>query len=350
MRHRVSLRDAFILIAMMLVLLFVGFEFDIYKNQDGITKHDETIELDEALSIGGILSIGLLGFSIRRYNEQKRETRRRIAAEQHARELALQDPLTGLPNRRQIDDALRAAVGALPGAGATHAVFLLDLNGFKQINDIHGHGTGDELLIVVAQRILEAVREGDLVARLGGDEFAIVARHLLGAEAATNIALRVIASFAEPIAIGQTRHVIGAGIGIALIPADATTVSEALRKADVALYRAKGERRSGFRFFEEEMDRRIRERDGLQTDLRAAISAGAVIPLFQPVVDLKTRAIVGFETQPRWTHPSLGEIARERLIPIAEDAGLIQVLSEQLCRPPDYAARDRAKCLFTKDL
>jgi diguanylate cyclase (GGDEF)-like protein len=337
-RHRTSIQELSFLIIVLLVGLYITFEFDIYENQDGVSKHEETIELDEALTLGGLLSVGLLVFSFRRYQEQKRETRRRIAAEQHARELAFQDPLTGLANRRQFDDAVEAAMIAPPGAEATHAVFLLDLNGFKQVNDVHGHGVGDELLVIISQRLLGSVREGDLVARLGGDEFAILAQHLIGAEAATNIALRVIHTLDEPILAGGYKHQIGAGIGIALVPTDATTLQEALRKADVALYRAKSERRSALRFFEDEMDRRVRERDQLERELQLAISQGSIQPLFQPVVSLSTGRVVAFEAIPRWVHPHLGEIARERFIPISEDNGSIHELSAQLMRVACAAA------------
>ncbi len=330
MRHRASIQDLSLLIALLLVGLYIAFEVDIFTNQDGISKHEQTVELDEALTLGGLLAVGLLIFAARRYQEQKLETRRRIAAEQHARELAFQDPLTGLANRRQFDDALKAAMAALPGAGATHAVFLLDLNRFKQVNDVHGHGVGDELLIIVSQRLLSSVREADLVARIGGDEFAILARHLTGAEAATTIALRIIAALEEPILAGSNKHQIGAGIGIALLPSDASTLQEAMRKADVALYRAKAERRSELRFFEEGMDRRVRERDQLQRELRIAIAQDTIRPYYQPMVDLNTRRIVGFEVVPRWMHASLGEIARERFIPLAEDNGSIHELSERL--------------------
>jgi diguanylate cyclase (GGDEF)-like protein len=113
--------------------------------------------------------------------------------------LAFQDPLTGLANRRQFDQALNAAIAALPRAGASHAVLLLDLNGFEQVNDVYGHGIGDELLTILAKRLVTAVRGGDLVARLGGDEFAILALHLMGAEAATSIAIRVLHALEEPV-------------------------------------------------------------------------------------------------------------------------------------------------------
>ena len=197
-RHRVTLQDLSVILAVVLVATFLAFEFDIYENQASTTVREKTIELDEALTLGGLLCSGLLIFAVltaRRYQEQKLENRRRIAAEQHVRKLAFQDPLTGLANRRLFDEALNAAIAAPPGADGSHAVFLLDLNGFKQVNDVYGHGVGDEVLTVVAQRLSASVREGDLVGRLGGDEFAILSKHLMGAEAATNIAMRVLQIF-----------------------------------------------------------------------------------------------------------------------------------------------------------
>jgi len=338
MRHRVTLQDLSVIIATVLVATFLAFELDIYANQDSVTVREKTIELDEALTLGGILCIGLLIFAVRRYREQKQETRRRVAAEQHIRKLAFQDPLTGLANRRQFDEALSAAIAAPPHAGGSHAVFLLDLNGFKQVNDVYGHGIGDELLIIVAQRLATSVRDGDLVARIGGDEFAILSKHLMGAEAATSIAIRVLHAFEEPILAGRKSLQIGTGIGIALIPSDATTLLEALRKADIALYRAKSERRSALRFFEEEMDRRVRERNRLDRDLRAAITADRIRPFFQPVVDLKTNHVIGFEAIPRWIDASLGEIPLERFVPVAEENGTIHELFERILKQSCAAA------------
>jgi diguanylate cyclase (GGDEF)-like protein len=258
-RYRTSLKDASMVLAVILVGLYVTFEYDLFKNSDGVSVHERTIELDEALLLGWVMALGLLAFSIRRYVEQRRETTRRLAAEQHIRTLAFQDALTGLANRRQFDDALKAAIAAPPREGAVHALIFLDLNGFKKVNDVYGHSIGDQVLTIVAQRLLDAMRDGDLAARLGGDEFAILALHLVGSEAATNVALRVIDALKEPITAGSIRHQIGTGIGIALIPGDAATPEQALRKADLALYRAKEERRSAIRFFEDDMDKRVQE-------------------------------------------------------------------------------------------
>jgi diguanylate cyclase (GGDEF)-like protein len=338
LRHRVRMQDLSVLIGVLLVATYMAFEFDVYGHEQSETVHEETIELNEALTLGGLLAIGLLVFSIRRYAEQRRETRRRIAAEQQARELAFQDPLTGLANRRWFDDALRAASAAPPRAGAAHAVLLFDLNGFKQVNDVYGHGIGDEVLIIVAQRLSSAVRPGDLVARVGGDEFVILAQHLMGAEAATTIARRALQQLDAPIMTGSTTHRIGAGVGIALLPGDAQTPEEAMRKADVALYRAKAERRSALRFFEEEMDRQVHERAAMERDLRAALADDAIQPFYQPSADLRTQRVVGFEAVPRWIHPVHGEIPPERFIPIAEDVGLIHELAERLLRSACAAA------------
>lgn len=197
-----------------------------------------------------------------------------------------------------------------------HGVFLLDLNGFKRINDVHGHAIGDEVLIVVAQRLQSAVRGGDLLARFGGDEFAILARHLVGPEAATNVALRVIQALELPIATGRLQHKIGAGIGIAVVPNDATVPEEALRKADVALYRAKAERRSALRFFEPQMDRQVRERHQIEIDLREALESGCISTVFQPSFNLQSGEVVGFEAAPMWIHQIHGVIPANGSFPL----------------------------------
>ncbi len=339
-RHRFAIRDLGLLLAAGLALAYCLFAIDLFENQAGLTLRQAEFELDEALLLGALLAIGLLAFGARQYLRQKREIARRLAAEHEVRKLAFQDSLTGLPNRRQFDDALARAVEALPRAGASHALLLLDLNGFKAVNDIHGHTAGDELLIVVAQRLLGAVREGDLVARFGGDEFAIVASHLADPEAATSIALRVIDALAAPIEAAGATHRIGAGIGIALIPTDAATPEEALRKADVALYRAKAERRSALRFFEPQMDARIQERAALESALRAALDARRIEIVYQPTVDLRTQAILGFEATPRWIDPDHGEIPPERFLAIADEVGLIHALGEHVLATACAAARD----------
>lgn len=335
---RRALLELSIVLMCMLAATYWVYEVDVFANEDRTTVKEKTIELDEALLLGGLFTFGMFVFSVRRYLEQKREMSRRILAEERVRELAFQDVLTGLPNRRQFDDSLKIALAAPPRAGAAHAVFLLDLNGFKLVNDVHGHGIGDELLIVVAQRLLSAVREGDLVARFGGDEFAILARHVAGAEAATNVARRVIHALETPIITGRLRHQVNAGLGIALAPIDGSTGDEVLRKADMALYRAKSQRRSALSFFEEQMDHGLRERDQIERELRAAMIDGSLVTVFQPAVNLETRQIVGFEAIPRWVHPLWGEVPAARFIPIAEETGLIHDLAERVLRQASNAA------------
>ncbi len=332
MRHRFTIWDSLVFLAAAAVLLFLSGEYDLLRVIGLSQGETSAIELYELVVIGLVLS-GFLFVTLRRVRAQQREVARRTAAEHKARELAFQDPLTGLPNRRQFDEAVAAAVAAPPGVDRVHAVLLLDLNGFKSVNDVFGHPIGDTVLRVVATRLASAMREsGDLISRLGGDEFGILATHLRGAEEASGIALRVIAALKEPIQAGDAEHNIGVGVGIAMFPRDGNTAQEIIRRADVALYRAKSEPGSNLRFFEEEMDVRLRERALMEGELRRAVANGDITPAYQPITDLASGRVTAFEVFPRWHHDIFGEVAPDRFIPLAEDTGLIRELSEQLLR------------------
>jgi diguanylate cyclase (GGDEF)-like protein len=340
-RYRTTIWESMLLLALMVAAALIAYEYDIFPNPPGVPTQEYVIETDEALALATLLCLGLLVLSWRFLLLQRREVARRVKAEQHAHELAMQDALTGLPNRRQFDLELRDALSAPPHSYGAHAVLLLDLNAFKRVNDLYGHGIGDEVLINVAMRLRRAAREEDVVARFGGDEFAILARELRGSEHATNIALRVIKEFDQPITTGSLKHHIGVGIGIALFPQDGGSDNEILRRADIALYRAKDEKPiSVSRFFDAEMDARTQERDLIERDLPGAIVKGDVRAYYQPLIDLQTKHVAGFEALARWQHPTLGNVAPERFIPVAESCGLMNELTDHLLR---QAARDAAK-------
>jgi diguanylate cyclase (GGDEF)-like protein len=327
-RHRTSILDIFLTVTAIAVTAMILLEIDVFATSTESVAR--TIETDEIPILAVILSFGMLLFSLRRVREQRRENAKRIAAEQQARVLAMQDPLTGLANRRQFLESLNALIASPPRA--SHAFLLLDLNRFKQVNDLFGHNVGDQVLIVVAQRLLSCVRSGELVARLGGDEFAILAPHLSGAEAATGIANRIIAGLGQPISTGGEMHEVGGAIGVALFPFPGISAPEVMRRADVALYKAKASETSAMRFFDSEMDRHVRERAYLEGELRKAIAAEDIKPAFQPLVDLHSGAVVAFEALARWRHPEMGAIEPERFIAIAEDAGLINKLGDLMLR------------------
>ena len=336
--HRSQVLEGATLASLVAVAAVLAYLFD-WLPDAARPPASPTIKLDEAFVIFALLGTGLVIFAFRRLQDARVETRRRLLAEREARTLALSDPLTGLANRRRFDDALAQALAKPPASGSCHALMTLDLNGFKTVNDVHGHGVGDELLGQVAARLRRAVRHDDLVARLGGDEFAVLAQGLLGAEAAMGSAIRILQAFESPIRAGQVEHAVGVAIGISLFPGDAAVPTELLRRADIALHKAKAEKLTeprAARFFEAEMDAHIRERDVLQRELQAAIRDGAIRPFYQPLVNMADGRIVGFETLARWTSPTLGQVSPARFIPLAEDVGLIGPLSEamfeQACR------------------
>ena len=268
-----------------------------------------------------------------------RDLRERRAAEARERFLATHDALTGLPNRRRLHEEAAHALARAGHGGSGSALLMIDLDRFKPVNDVHGHLAGDRLLQEVAGRLRAATREADTVARLGGDEFAVVAD--LGADGpqdATRLARRIVAALEAPFDLGGATIQAGCSVGIALAPQDAGDPEGLMRRADLALYRAKAEGRGCFRFFEAGMDAKILERAELEADLRLAVARDELEPHFQPLVEISSGRLVGFEMLARWTHPVRGAVDPERFVPIAEDTGLVSAMSERLLRKACRAA------------
>jgi diguanylate cyclase (GGDEF)-like protein len=237
--------------------------------------------------------------------------------------MAGHDALTDLPNRTLFHQELRHALKRTKRAQLV-AVLCLDLDHFKDVNDTLGHPIGDELLKAVARRLSDSVREGDTVARLGGDEFAIVqAGTEVDAQSPAALAARLVEKISAPYEIQGHQIIIGTSIGISLAPHDSSDPDQLLKNADMALYRAKSDGRGGFRFFEEAMDAKARSRRLLELDLRAALSRHELELYYQPITDVKSGIVTGFEALVRWNHPARGLISPLEFIPLAEETGLI---------------------------
>jgi diguanylate cyclase (GGDEF)-like protein len=235
--------------------------------------------------------------------------------------MAHHDALTDLANRVLLNERLEQALSRAQGDEMV-AIHHLDLDQFKAVNDTLGHPGGDKLLKMVADRLRRLVRENDTVARMGGDEFAIVQVAADPAKA-TYLAQRIIGAISEAYDIDGHQAVIGTSIGIAVGPADGLTPDELLRNADLALYRAKGDGRGTFRFFEPGMDLQMQARRIMEQDLRRALPAGEFELHYQPIVNLADNAISGFEALIRWNHPRQGVVGPNTFIPIAEEIGVI---------------------------
>ncbi|PSJ39112.1 GGDEF-domain containing protein [Sphingomonas deserti] len=258
------------------------------------------------------------------------ERERARDAEQRAHQLAYHDPLTGLPNRRALSDLLEGAMAATADA-KSFGLLIVDLDRFKSINDVHGHLAGDQLLREVAGRLSDLTGDQARAFRLGGDEFAIVV-DIAGedADAPRRIARRIVRGMSEPFAIGGFVHHIGASIGISLFPADAADRETLMRRADIALYRAKEGGRCQHRCFEPLMDAEIKRRSVIERELRETMLADGFRPYYQPLVELASGRIVGFEMLARWPRADGVEIGPDQFIPIAEESGLINELMLQL--------------------
>ncbi len=258
-------------------------------------------------------------------------------AEVKIEHMAHHDALTDLANRALLNERLEQALVHVNG-GQMVAVHHLDLDQFKAVNDTFGHHAGDKLLKIVADRLRGLVRNTDTIARMGGDEFVIVQAPITDPAEATALAQQIIEWVSEPYDIDGQHAVVGTSIGIAVSPGDGLTPDKLLRNADLALYRAKGDGRGTFRFFEPAMDEQMQARRIMEQDLRKALPAGEFELYYQPVVNLESKEISGFEALIRWNHPEAGQVPPGSFIPLAEEIGFIVPLGEWVIREACLAA------------
>ncbi|HEV7751128.1 MAG TPA: EAL domain-containing protein [Baekduia sp.] len=252
---------------------------------------------------------------------------------------ALHDALTGLPNRALFTDRLQHALTQGRRRGSTCGVIFLDLDRFKTVNDSLGHAAGDELLGVVARRIDESLRSADTAARLGGDEFAVLLEDLADPEEAVLVAQRISEALHAPVVIQGREVFVSCSLGIAV---GRVSAPELLRRADVAMYRAKAEGKGRHRVYEESMQAEVIERLELEGELLHAIERDEIAVHYQPVIALDGQTLAGFEALARWTHPTRGLVPPPQFIPLAEDNGSIVALGRQILRT---ACRQAARWL-----
>ena len=255
--------------------------------------------------------------------------RRRI--EKQIEHMALHDALTDLPNRVLLRERMEEAFAGVR-RGEQMALLYVDLDLFKNVNDMFGHPLGDQLLQAAADRLRGCVREVDAIARIGGDEFAIMQTGMKEPTDAAALARRVRETITEPFDLAGHQIIIDASVGIAIAPSDADDPDQLLKKADMALYGAKSDGRAGYRFFEPAMDARVKARRMLERDLRKALREGEFDSYYQPIMSLKSREINGVEALLRWHHPERGLILPEEFISVAEEIGLINQIGEWIIK------------------
>jgi diguanylate cyclase (GGDEF)-like protein/PAS domain S-box-containing protein len=244
-------------------------------------------------------------------------------AEEHRTHLALHDMLTGLPNRTLLSERMRIVIDQCTATGKGAALLLLDLDRFKVINDTRGHQAGDVLLRQVAERISASLNKEGFASRIGGDEFAIILTNLDSQEDVIASCTKLLARIGEPYSIGGVEQLIGASIGIALIPEDGSSGDELLRLADLAMYEAKSSGRNRFCFFSPRMNQVAQLNAGVESDLREALNDDQLFLEYQPIVDIATGSYVGLEALLRWQHPVRGRLVPADFIRVANDSGLI---------------------------
>lgn len=294
-----------------------------------------------------LLNIALIIFGWRRYRELRREIEERRRAEARARQLAAIDPLTQCLNRRSMIDATEEMRARAAVRGEAIVYCMIDLDNFKQVNDMHGHSAGDAVLVMLCERIRALLPREARLARLGGDEFAFVMPYSAGhPERIDDLVIRLFESLAEPFRMPELTMEMTMSIGLAAdhdadgtigLVVDSATL---MHRADMALYHAKKQGRNRYFWFEPTMESELRFRNQLETGIRRGISRGEFVPYYEQQVDLESGELVGFEMLARWRSPQLGLISPDIFVPIAEEIGVINDMSERLMEQAFADARE----------
>ena len=261
-------------------------------------------------------------------------------AEEALRFIAAHDPLTELPNRSMFNERLRQALSQALRHQRGLAVFFIDIDRFKLLNDTLGHGAGDRMLLACAKRLCECVRESDIVARLGGDEFVIMVENFSTPREAIAVAQKILSSLARPFVVDGRELLITASVGIATYPDDGADAEALLKNADIAMYRAKEQGRNNYQFYSAQMNKHSFERLAMETSLRRAVERGEFLVQYQPKQSLRTGAITGMEALVRWKHPDWGVVSPAQFVPLAEETGLIAQIGDWVLRTACAQSRE----------
>jgi len=249
-KHRVEIQDLVFVAVAVLGAGFLALEYDVFREDDMVLPREQRLELDEILSLGAFLVSGLLIFSWRRIREYKKELLRRLDAEQRAHASARHDSLTGLSNRRRFTERAKEALDKARRQGSQCAVFFIDLDGFKPVNDTYGHAVGDALLVAIADRLRSHVADPADAARLGGDEFAALIEFAEGGDVPALAARRILREIQQPIVIYENSLRVDATVGVAIGPENDQNAEDLIHAADLAMYEGKKAGRGTVRIFE----------------------------------------------------------------------------------------------------
>jgi diguanylate cyclase (GGDEF)-like protein len=296
---------------------------------------------DRTLTIALLLNIALILFGWRRYRDLSNEVDERAAAEQRAQSLAIRDPLTGFYNRRALTEHGSALITRAFRRQKAVALLMLDLDHFKNVNDVHGHAVGDSLLRSVAAEIATIMPPSALTARLGGDEFAsIFAFDHSHPDVVERVSQAVVSRLSQPFDVDGVHVHISVSCGIARSESDCNDVDSLMRRADIAMYAAKHQGRNRHSWFDASMERELHARNELEDGMRRGIPMGQFVPFYEQQIDLTTGRLHGFEMLARWEHPTRGLVSPEIFIPIAEETGMIADLSMAVMRQAFVEARN----------